>query len=157
MNAGLAARMTVLEEMFEALVELIKPLEPACLNWAPAPGANSIADMVTHIIGSLESWLARALNEPFERNREAEFEAQATAVELLTLITAARPRLRARFDRLDSLDLGTLRQVQRLSRGQSQAVTIAWCIDHAVIHAGEHWGQIQLNRELFPLLNPPGR
>jgi hypothetical protein len=39
--------------------------------------------------------------------------------------------------------------VHRLSSGTDATVCVAWCVEHAVIHAGEHWGQIQLTRQLY--------
>jgi hypothetical protein len=36
-----------------------------------------------------------------------------------------------------------------MSAGTSQDVTIAWCVEHAIIHVGEHWGQIQLTAQLY--------
>jgi hypothetical protein len=29
------------------------------------------------------------------------------------------------------------------------SLSVGWCIAHALIHAGEHWGQIQLNLQLY--------
>jgi hypothetical protein len=57
---------------------------------------------------------------------------------------------RTGFARLDAVDRGLVRRVRRaIPRPHETEATVAWCIEHAIIHAGEHWGQIQLNRSLF--------
>jgi uncharacterized damage-inducible protein DinB len=148
-NADLAARLAVLEELYDALAALVGPLDEAALNWAPLPGANSIAALTVHIAGSMNSWLARALAEPHARDREAEFRAHRAAAELLATIEESRRLARDQLARLDGVAPGTMRSVRRLSSGQVVDVSVAWCIEHALIHAGEHWGQIQLTRDLY--------
>jgi uncharacterized damage-inducible protein DinB len=150
MSAPLAADLAVLEEMLDAMVELIRPLDDDCLNWTPAaPETNSIAAMVTHTCGSIDGWLSRALVESIERDREAEFHARADAAALVERIERCRAETRRRLDALDGVDPGTVRSVRRLSSGRDAQVSVAWCVEHAIVHAGEHWGQIQLTRQLY--------
>lgn len=150
MNAHLAANLAVLEELYHDLAELIRPLDADCLNWTPPiPEMNSIAALVTHVTGSLNTWLSRALDEPFQRDRDAEFHARHTADELLAMVERSQADLRRRLPRIEQVDPSAIRHVRRLSIGQDADVSVAWCIEHAVIHAGEHWGQIQLNRQLY--------
>jgi uncharacterized damage-inducible protein DinB len=149
-KSSLAADLAVLEELLEDLTALIRPLDEACLNWTPLPSdTNSIAAMVVHTLGSTESWLARALGESLSRDREAEFRSRATAAELVDRIERTRADARRRFEQLDAVDPGTTRRTRRMSRNQDVDVTVAWCIEHALIHAGEHWGQIQLTRQIY--------
>jgi uncharacterized damage-inducible protein DinB len=150
MQPYLAANLAVLEEMYDHLAELIRPLDEACLNWSPPiPETNSIAALVVHIAGSIDNWLGRALDEPVQRDRDAEFRARHDAEALLASIEQSRRRVRERFDRLEAVDPGTVRRVRRLQSEGETSLTVAWCVEHAVIHAGEHWGQIQLNRQLY--------
>jgi uncharacterized damage-inducible protein DinB len=150
MKANLAADLAVLEEMYDSLTSFLAPLDDGCLNWAPlSANTNSIAALVSHTTGSTDGWLARAVGETIARDRDAEFHVQSTAADLIRLIAASRGETRRRFELLDRLDLGTVRQVRRLSRNEDVAVSIAWCVEHALIHAGEHWGQIQLTAQLF--------
>lgn len=150
MDPYLTAQLAVIEEMYVDLCALVRPLDAACLNWTPpVPETNSIAAMIVHTIGSTNSWLSRAVDEPFSRDRAAEFHATGDAETLLTLLNDSQERIRAQFARLDALAPGTVRQVRRLAGKSEEPLTIAWCVAHAVIHMGEHWGQMQLNRQLY--------
>lgn len=150
MNAHLAASLAVLEELYDGMGDLVRELDTECLNWTPPiPETNSISAMVTHTVGSIESWLSRAMGETIKRDREAEFHAQHRADELVAMIDRSRSDTRHRFALLDQTDLATLRHVRRMSTNREEDVSIAWCVEHALIHAGEHWGQIQLNRQLY--------
>jgi uncharacterized damage-inducible protein DinB len=152
MDAQLAASLAVLEEMYDSLIELIRPLDDDCLNWTPpVPEINSIAALTTHIAGSMNNWLTRTLGEPVVRDREAEFRRRAGAADLIATVEASRARAREQFARLDGVDRATIRRVSRsIPQPHEVDVTVGWCIEHAIIHAGEHWGQIQLTRQLWP-------
>jgi len=150
MNPHLTACLAVLEEMYDGMVALIRPLDAECLNWTPSiPETNSIAALVRHTMGSLEGWFARAVGEPVQRNREAEFRARHTADELIALIEQSRAESRRRLAMLDGVDLSALRRYRRINATEDEDLSVAWCVEHAIIHAGEHWGQIQLNRQLY--------
>jgi hypothetical protein len=150
MSAHVEADLAVLEEQIDAMAALLRPLAAECLNWTPAaPETNSIAAMVVHTCGSIDNWLARALVESIERDREAEFAARADAAALVARVERCRADTRRRLEALRAVDPATVRAVRRLSRGEDQQVSVAWCIEHAIIHAGEHWGQIQLTKQLF--------
>ena len=139
------------DELFDGMARVVADLEAAALDWTPsAPDTNSIAAMVTHTCGSIDSWLARAIPEPLERDRDAEFRASATGAELVARIERCRADTHRRLATLATLDPSTVRAVRRLSRNEDVEVTVAWCVEHAIVHAGEHWGQIQLTRQLFP-------
>ena len=144
-NPHLSANLAVLEEMFDDLAALLGSLEPDCANWAaPEPNANSIADLVRHVAGSLDAWLSRALDEPFERDRDAEFAAFHSPDELLALVERSWAKILQQFAKLDAIDPDTVRRFRRLDADNQTERTVAWCVAHAVIHAGEHWGQIQV-------------
>jgi hypothetical protein len=144
------ARLAVLEELYDDLVELLRPLDAACLNWTPPIAAtNSIAGLVRHTVGSTDAWLARAVGEPITRDRDAEFRTPAGSDELISIVDQGRLDARRRFALLAGLAPETVRTVRRLDDPHEYEVTVAWCVAHAVIHGGEHWGQIQLNRQLY--------
>jgi hypothetical protein len=149
-TAHLEASLAAFDEQFDAMVALLRQLSVECLNWTPeAPETNSIAAMVTHTCGSIDSWLARALVESIERDRDAEFQARADAAALVARVERCRSETRRRVAALAEIDPATVRAVRRLSRGDDQRVSVAWCVEHALVHAGEHWGQIQLTKQLF--------
>lgn len=150
MNPYLTASRAVLEELYDNLTELIRPLDEDCLNWTPLHGeTNSITNLTCHIVGSVDSWLSRAVDEPFPRDRDAEFHTRHNAVELVSLIERSRARARDHFARLDGIDGDATRSVRRLTNQDAAPLSAAWCVEHALIHAGEHWGQIQLNHQLY--------
>ncbi|HEX6330880.1 MAG TPA: DinB family protein [Actinomycetota bacterium] len=149
MNAHLAGQLATLDELHDDLIRLVAAMDDDRLNWRPAiPEANTIAALVRHSIGSLVMWFSRALDEPFERDRDAEFASHDTASELVSALETSRERVRAQFDRLDRVDPGTERRIRRLGAPSEETLTAGWCVAHAVQHVGEHWGQIQLTRDL---------
>ena len=150
MTSELDASLAVFEELFDDLTRLVQGLDDACVNWVPpAPETNSIAVMVTHIVGSVDSWLARAVGETIERDRDAEFAARDSATRLVARVEEGRGRLRRRYRLLAGCDLSATLAARRVRSPEAETVTGAWCVEHALAHAGEHWGQIQLTRQLY--------
>jgi uncharacterized damage-inducible protein DinB len=150
MNAHLTADLDVLDEIYDDLGALIRETGDDALNWTPpVADANSIAALTRHIAGSTDAWFRRALGETFQRDRDAEFRYHGTAQELVDLLAESRATLREQAERLDSIDPAAIRRYTRLGDDHESALTVAWCIEHALVHAAEHWGQIQLNRQLF--------
>lgn len=151
MDPHLSASLAVLEELYDGLLALLRASDDDGLNWTPPiPETNSAAALVHHVAGSLNAWLSRALDEPVVRDRAAEFRGRGSAAELIALVEASRARTRAQFARLDGVDRGLVRRVHRsLPQPHAAAATVGWCIEHALIHAGEHWGQIQLTLQHY--------
>jgi uncharacterized damage-inducible protein DinB len=150
LNAHLTAGLAVLDEIYDDLIALIRRADDAALNWSPpVPDANSAAALTRHIAGSNDAWFRRALGETFQRDRDAEFRFQGTAQELITVLTESRAALRDYAERLDAVDPAAIRRYTRLGDDHESALTVAWCIEHALVHAAEHWGQIQLNCQLY--------
>lgn len=150
MNAYLAAGQSVLEEMYGDLIKLLGELEGNAVNWTPPlKDTNTIAALVTHTMGATNSWLARASGMTIQRDRDAEFRSRASTEDLVKQVESGREEARNYFRHLADLDPATVRPVRRLSRGEDQDVTIGWCVEHAILHAGEHWGQIQLTAQLY--------
>lgn len=149
MNPSLAGQLADLVEWHDDAIDLVAPLDEDRLNWRPPiADANTIAALVRHSIGSLLMWFSRALDEPFERDRDAEFATHDTASQLVSALEASRERVRTQFERLDGVDPGAERRIRRLGAPSDETVTAAWCVAHAVRHVGDHWGQIQLTRDL---------
>jgi uncharacterized damage-inducible protein DinB len=149
MEAHVEAGLTVLEELYDHLTEAIRPLDSTTLNWKPGiTESNSIAALVRHTIASTDAWFSRAMNEPVTRDRDEEFRFQAGAQELVDQVVAARGRLRDQFTRLESVDPAEIRRYMRLGRQEESSLSVAWCVEHAIVHAAEHWGQIQLTIQL---------
>lgn len=151
MDPHLTASLAVLEELYDGLVDLLGAIDDDCANWTPPiPDTNSIAALTHHIAGSMDNWLTRALAEPVVRDRDAEFRGRGSPADLIAIVERSRARVREQFARLDAVDRGLVRRVRRaIPRPHDAEHTVGWCIEHALIHAGEHWGQIQLNRQLY--------
>lgn len=61
----------------------------------------------------------------------------------------SRVTVRKLFARLDPVDPGFVRSVTRRQGSDEVPVTVGCCVAHAVGHAGEHWSQIQLDRDPY--------
>jgi uncharacterized damage-inducible protein DinB len=145
-----AAELDVFQELFAKMLDLVRSLDEEALNWAPLPrDTNTIAALVHHVVGSTNVWLARAIGETFERDREAEFERRGTAEQLLAVLDGARAELNRRFERIDAADLARTTRVTRVSVPDGQLVSAAWCVEHALSHVSEHWGAMQLTAQLY--------
>ncbi|HEX5415591.1 MAG TPA: DinB family protein [Chloroflexota bacterium] len=150
MNAQLEAGLAVVDELLEGMQSLLAELDDDAVNWTPLPSdTNSIAVMVVHTLSSLDTWLSRGFGVELPRNRDAEFSARLGATELVERVVQARERAKTQFARLASLDLASPRELKRSHGALPAEQNAAWCVEHALIHAGEHWGQIQLTRQLY--------
>jgi len=150
MSAHLNASLAVLDELLEGMQNLLGGLDDEAVNWIPlANDTNSIAVMVVHTLGSLDTWFSRGFGVELPRNRQAEFSAQLGARELVERVAQARERSKAQYARLAELDLAAPRTLTRSFGPLPAEPNAAWCVEHAIIHAGEHWGQIQLTRQLY--------
>lgn len=150
MNAQLTAGLTALEEIYDGLIDTLNRADPASLDWTPPiPDANSTAALVRHIVGSVDSWLSRALDEPLQRDRDAEFRYSGSREDLIEMLNASLAKSRDQFARLDAVDPNAMRHYQRISRPDETEFTVAWCIEHALVHAAEHLGHIQLTQQFF--------
>ena len=150
MNAVLAGAWSELYDTYLELTALVEQIDEEAANWRPpAPGTNSIAVLVRHAVGSNGMWLSVALDEPFERDREAEFRVHESPDTLVRGLNDSRRALQGRFERLDAVDPSVERHVQRPIDGEEIARTAGWCVSHVLSHTAEHWGQIQLTRDLY--------
>jgi hypothetical protein len=138
-------------QVHDQIREEILDLDEAGLNWTPGPGTNSIATIITHVVGSEAETIRSVVGIVDQRDREAEFRhpwhtvAQVTSAleqaDLLIAMVGSRidsDRLRAR------LSLPTLPPEEERSG-------LTWLVGNYG-HAREHVGQIQLTRQLNGLL-----
>src|SRR5215472_14686055 len=71
---AIATVLGLLGQTHEAVRHEIRDLDAAGLNWVPAAGANSIATIVTHLVGSEAETLRTVAGVDSRRDRDAEFE-----------------------------------------------------------------------------------
>lgn len=144
MDALATAALAQFEEIHRDLRGLVRDLPAEALNWTPGPETNSIYVLVTHLLGSEQFWVGAAVGRTIERDREAEFRVHgADAAELPRLIDAAEAHLR---ELLPYLTYGTL---CRTFTWRDTPHSGAWCLLHAIEHAGQHHGHVALTRQLW--------
>jgi hypothetical protein len=146
-----AASLAALEMLYTDLLGFLNQVDDACVTWTPpAAETNAISGIVRHMLGATASWVTRGLGEELGgRDRLAELHATDGAQALVSRVEAALQDLRERFQRLESVDPSTLRRFELATRPGPREESAAWCVERAVIHAGEHWGQIQLTKQWY--------
>ena len=133
-------------ELHNDLLKTVEGLPPSSLDWFPGLEMNSINALVVHLTGAERYWIGVALDEPPERDRDAEFNAQGLSVEgLKVMLTGADDYIRQGLRRLS---LQNLESVHISPRSQKE-VTAGWAILHALEHTAVHAGHAQLTRQLW--------
>jgi uncharacterized damage-inducible protein DinB len=123
-------------------------LSDEAINWIPCEGANSIAVLVTHLLGNEVETLHVVTGAPSDRNRPAEFAVKAATIDqLLTLINQADLTIEERGSRIQPNSLeATLVRPAALDQTPRPGVFL---LLHSLTHAREHLGQILLTKELY--------
>ena len=65
--------LVLFRQVHQQLRDELDGLDDDALNWIPAPGANSIATIITHLVGSEAETLRCVAGMTCERDRDAEF------------------------------------------------------------------------------------
>lgn len=105
----------------------------------PAPGTNSIGNLLLHLSGNVRQWIVSGVGgAPDARNRAAEFAADAgpPASELLELLTNTLAEADAVIARLTTADLLERRRIQ------GRDLTVLEAVYHVTEHFAMHTGQI---------------
>jgi hypothetical protein len=139
--------MTLFRQLHRQLRVELDGLDEDALNWIPVPGANSIATIVTHLVGSEAETLRSVAGITCERDRDAEFVPTTVTRQQLDLILAGADDLIEEVEplidanrRAAEVPLPTL-GVDDVRPG------LSWLIGNYG-HAREHVGQIQITRQL---------
>jgi hypothetical protein len=143
-----SAVLALFRQLHGQLREEVSGLGADALNWVPTMGANSIATIITHVVGSEAETLQSLAGLSCERDRDAEFRGGASTpdqiwdllVEADHLITIVEPHIGA--TRLEStFSLPTLPAEEARSG-------LTWLVGNYG-HAREHLGHVQLTRQLY--------
>ncbi len=136
-----------LQELYDDILETLKDLPPAALDWSPAPEVNSISVLVVHTVGAQRFLIGESVaGEPADRDRDAEFKVHGLDAEALTQrLNESFEYVRSVLDRLTLDDLAC----QRNFRGRDTSV--AWILGHALKHTATHMGHIQLMRQVWEM------
>jgi DinB superfamily len=147
-EAGARTVATTIGELFHAvhdgMREQVRDMDSGTLNWKPLPLANSIAALISHTLGSEREMIRAVRSLTTERDREAEFKAEADAAELLALLDRADRELDEHVGAITAADLTELRP-----RGdRPPRPGLDWLISNYG-HAREHLAQIELTKQLY--------
>ena len=136
-----------LKELHDDILDTLKDLSPAALDWSPAPDVNSINVLVVHTVGAQRFLIGEVVaGEPPTRDRDAEFKVRGLDAQTLTQhINESFEHIRSVLDGLSMDDLAALRNL----RGRETSV--AWILDHSLKHTATHMGHIQLMRQVWKM------
>lgn len=118
------------------------------LNWVPLEGANSVAVLVTHLLGNEVETLNVVKGNATHRNRSAEFAVRgATRDQLLALIDQADATLHELGPRIqpDELEASFVRPAALDPTPRAGIFLLI----HSLTHAREHFGQILLTKQMY--------
>ncbi len=143
-------------ETHEAWRSALAATPAEALNWRPAPDANSIAMLLSHVVESEHRLLGVALRgdartpEQLAASRSHAFEAPAGSHEALqALIDGADRDLDGALGRWDTADHSAEFEL-RGARGSA-----AWWTLRSLGHGSEHLGHIEITRQWWE--TRPGR
>jgi hypothetical protein len=122
----------------------VRGLDHGTVNWKPLPLANSIAVLVVHTLGSEREVVRAVRSQPTDRDRDAEFKAEAEAAGLLAMLDQADRDLDEFAGSMTSADLIEMRP--RADRPPKPG--LEWLLSNYG-HAREHLAQIELTKQLY--------
>jgi DinB family protein len=138
------ALVKLFRELHERLRDQVRDLDAGTLNWRPLPKANSIAVLVTHMMGAEIDVIRNVRSVPNTRDREAEFRVESDAAKLLELIDTADREVEQQLGALTSEELAAM--VERGQRGTRPG--IEWVLFNYG-HSREHLAHIELTKQLY--------
>jgi len=147
-QAGARTVATTIGDLFHAvhaaMREQVRDMDAGTLNWKPLPLANSIAVLVSHALGAEREMIRAVRLLATERDREAEFKAEADAADLLALLDQADRELDEHLGAITAADLTEMRP-----RGdRPPRPGLNWLISNYG-HVREHLAQIELTKQLY--------
>ena len=137
--------LNLLQACHNDILKALEGLPQAALDWTPGQDMNSISVLLVHIAGSTRHMINVAVQEPSDRDREAEFIAQNLGVDILKQRLAENMEDIQRV--VEKLSLDDLETTHILPNGRDYP--LAWGLLHALDHASLHLGQIQMTRQLW--------
>ena len=149
-----AVIVTLFHQVHDELRSLIRDCERAALNFVPCPGANSIATIVTHLLGSEAETVQAVAGTPCTRDRDAEFMRGTQAAEQLHAQLDDADRLLDEF--APALTTARLQQavgLPTLPDGELRP-GLTWLVGN-LGHAREHTGHAFLTKQLYDANRTP--
>ena len=121
------------------IVHCLRQLSDDDVNWRPFAGANSIANIVTHLCGNVGQWIVSGVGgAPVRRDRPGEFaqDLRATSGDLIQKLEATIREADAAIAAITTETIMTPRKIQGYEK------TALAAIFHAVTHFEGHTHQV---------------
>jgi hypothetical protein len=135
-------------ELHSELLLEVANRDDESLNWAPCPGANSGATIITHTLGSEAESLRAVAGVPSSRNRDAEFKMGSQSQgDLLDQIRHADSLLDDLAPTLTD-DRALIRTALPTLSSDDRRPGMTWLIGN-LGHAREHVGHLRLTVQLY--------
>jgi uncharacterized damage-inducible protein DinB len=136
-----------LRELHNDILNALKDLPSAALDWSPAAEVNSIDVLMVHTVGAQRFLIGEVVGGiPANRDREAEFRVHGLEAESLT------QRLNESYEYIhDVLENLTLDDLNASRDFRGRQTTVAWVLGHALKHTATHMGHIQLMRQVWEM------
>jgi hypothetical protein len=143
-----ATLIALFRQLHQQFRDELEGLGDDAVNWVPTAGANSIAVIVTHVVGSEAETLRCVAGVPCERDRDAEFAGRTlTRREVLLALDGADDLLVDLEPRMDARRLTAELSLPTLPYEETRP-GLTWLVGNYG-HAREHIGQIQLTKQLY--------
>lgn len=130
--------------LHDQMREHVRGMDHGTLNWRPLPKANSMAVLVVHVLGAEREVMRTLRSVPSDRDREAEFRAEAEAGDLLALLDQADQELDEYLGAVTAADLTETKP----RRNRPPKPGIEWVVSNYG-HAREHLAQLELTKQLY--------
>ena len=126
----------------------IEVLDREALNWVPTEGANSVATIVTHLLGSEAETVCSVAELPCERDRDAEFvDRERTIDVMLAMLDQADDLIRVAKPNINDARLKAVFALPTLPANEKRS-GLTWLVGNYG-HAREHVGQIEVTKQLY--------
>jgi hypothetical protein len=140
--------LKLFEQLHDQVRQEIEGLDDAALNWSPGPGANSIATLVTHLVGSEGETLRGVAGVAAVRDRDEEFVGATRSVEeIRNELRAADELIEALRSEVGGQRLRVMLALPSLPADERRS-GLTWLIGNYG-HAREHVGHLQLTKQLY--------
>ncbi len=139
---------SMIELAFERMLARAGELGERVADRPALEGANSVSGLIVHCIGVTRWWLAHeALGEPFDRDRDGEFESRAGVDELEAAVAAL---LRELPDWLQRVSVADRAAAPRPDGGAPDwSWTPAGMTLHVIEELFQHCGHVDLTADLL--------
>ena len=143
--------LILFRQVHDQIREEIEGFDEAGLNWTPGQGTNSVATIITHVIGSEAEAIRSVVGIDEQRDRDAEFSHPWQTLADVTSALEQADLLIARLGpQIDSHRLRARVSLPTLPPDEERS-GLTWLVGNYG-HAREHVGQIQLTKQLYRLV-----